>query len=300
MNYRRLLDIFNVKGRNTMNETIRISERNPSLIFEEFKKVWENEWKLKRITTFFSKPNFLITKYPIDSNVGAILETYDGTLIYIDDALCGYTGGGTSLTVDIIKHCIGFEDNNASLSSLIYKNDAVSLEFDEDGTPDFENVDTSYLFLDKVRTNVDNPLKKTPPADEIPDGKIVSGFNCEVDLNNQEILFFNPQKYYFNGLLNLIRLMDDCVLTYLDRPDPNLERINARAKKDIFHRFNEKDVTGINYANIIIEGYFSGIKYTIYAFVNEEVAYSYANELSIQISGNTLPKKQKLRNFFRK
>ena len=125
-------------------------------------------------------------------------------------------------------------------------------------------------------------------------------FNCEVDLNNQEILFFNPQEYYSSELLNLIRLMDECKLTYLDRPDPNLEEINARAKKDLFHRFNEKDVTGINYANIIIEGYFSGIKYNIYAFVNKEIAYSYANELSVQISGNTLHKKQKLRNFFRR
>lgn len=273
-----------------MDKPIEIIEGNPDEQLEQFKKIWESDWKLKKVTSFFFSPNFLITEYPIRHDVGLVLETYDKKQIHMAIG-CGYIGTGSKAAVEVIAHCLNKDsDKLTQIKELMLYQDAVRIEFNEEGKIKQHSIDTSFLFYPDIRNRKDLKTGKRLNDHKFKN-KIPQSVNFEISYEEQIMWFYNPQRHCLAGFINLISYMENITMEYHFGKKPYLfweyDVKEREAKEDIFNK-EKRDIQGINHVNLIIEGDFSGRRYTICCLVDRDVETLFTETVYMALTGKKL------------
>lgn len=230
--------------RETLKRRILI-EGNSGGMIEKLKAKKKEEWVLKYVTAFFDNANFLITKYkPLTNGVYLILELDDQTEIHLEGANCGYYGEGPRTTVAVLKL---FGIGGAAIEKLIFGNDAVKFEVEEKQVQ-WDTVDTSLLFYPKIRER---------EMDKSQYNKICSDGNVSVDLEQEKVRFYNPQRNCWIGIINLISYMENIEFEYYIGENSPLDN-GLYLDKDIKRRLGISDrnidLVGVEHVNLMLSG----------------------------------------------
>lgn len=275
-----------------MDKPIEIIDGNPDEQLEEFKKIWKSDWKLKKVTSFFFSPNFLITEYPIRHDVGLVLETYDKKQIHMAIG-CGYVGTAPKAAVEVIAHCLkGYADKNniRQIEELMLYHDAICFELNEKGEIKQRSIDTSFLFYPNIRNRKD--LLTGQRLDEYKyKNKIQQGVNFEISYGQQVMWFYNPQRHCFAGFINLISYMENITMEYHFGKKPYLfweYDVKEREKYDEVFCKQKKDIRGIDHVNLIIEGDFSGRRYTVCCLIDRKEEVAFTETVYMALTGERL------------
>ena len=162
-------------------------------------KVINQHFPYESFKAYFDCENILLTDYRESEchNAMAILKSYDGTTIAIDNCNCGYSGHGPCNTAAILT-MIGISKDQSE--QLTAEHSAIELYFDEKGR------------IIPYKTNLDHVFESR--SLDVPFGKIDLR---EIDLSdpiNRAMYLINPKGKQMLVLFQLIQVMQPTSFSY--------------------------------------------------------------------------------------
>lgn len=220
-----------------MKKLIQGSSHEVQAKFDEIRSEYS---QFKRIAVFFENTNFLATEFtPMTLSVNMILEDTDSNQIHIEGCNCGYGGQGPSATVKLL---VGLGINKETAAQLVYHNDGLLFELNEDGDIVKDSIDTSVFFQSNIR-------------DASTHNSINLDANVNVDLLKRKVMLFNPQYHCFRELLRLLTQIKPVSFEYYIGENSPLENYYCvEGLYDLYPHNKRPDFTGLEHVNLIIRG----------------------------------------------
>lgn len=246
----------------------------------EIKKIFKEEWKLRYVTVFFEKTNFLMTKYTLLSNsVHLILEMEDETQVQVESANCGYNGEGPRTTVFILKK---FGVNLEEIESVIYRNDAVKFAV-ENGKIIWSTLRTDYLFYPRIRECAeDSSFYNKIPVDK----------NVRIDLEKRKVLLYNPQRVCWGGFMNMLTQLKNTEMEYYFGEKSPLENglyLGKGFNRELLCGVDKPDIEGIEHVNLV----FSGENIKVVCLIDRDYEEEVVESVYLALTGKRLFKKSR-------
>lgn len=255
-------------------EKILVEEMS-SEIETKIKEIKKENGILKFVTVFFENSNFLITNYkPLTNGVHLILELADQTQLHVERANCGYVGEGPSTTISILK-LFGLDERK--LRKLIFCNDAVRFEVLK-GQIIQRTVDTTFIFYPPIREAGQNKSLYS---------KIRKDRNLTVDLENEKVMVYNPQRTCWNGFLNLLNYMEDIKFEYYIGSNSRLEGglyIGERFQQLLYIEKGCPDIRGAEHVNLVL----SGSNFRVVCLIDRKDEYPVIESVYLSLTGTRL------------
>lgn len=208
----------------------------------QVKAIKEECGKLRHVSVFFERRNFIIKNYHVLSGYVHMILEFDKKEVQIESANCGYYGAGPIASVEVLA-MLGL--NKEMMEFLIYKNHA--LDFDVDGQNPY-NIDTSSLFYSSVEPNKGNTSIKN---------RIECNQNISIDMERRKIRIYNPQRTCWRGFLNLLSYMENIRMEYyigLNNPLEGGLYIGKGFDRELRLAVDKPDIRGTDHVNLCLFG----------------------------------------------
>jgi len=183
-----------------------------------FKKIYNSFQPATKFICFQDNENFLFSDYQLQNQyINAIIENDKGDQIQFESLNCGYGGEGPSATAQVLEK-IGI-DKELAAEWMHYPGLSISFPY-KDGN----HVRANVLFVHST--------------DELNSQKFKLNQCSLVNVVSRKIYTINPQIYNFQGLLNLLDVMQPTEMEFNIGAHSNM--LNSQKISDVFrHDIND-------------------------------------------------------------
>ncbi|WP_157456911.1 hypothetical protein [Carnobacterium maltaromaticum] len=243
-----------------------------------FKDIKSEVGAIKKIEIHQYSENFIFSDYLVDlpsNRIHMVMESENGDKIFMSNANCGYNGSGPRGSLKIIREAFTNIDEKemAIIENEVFNNNGLILEFDCAQV----NIKYPKIIFNHIHTSFDTSYMN------------INQENFSVDLVNQVVRIYNPQKANFLGMLNLINATDIKKMSYyIGKHSPLDFKYRFRKEVDLvvdpFRDLRDDFYSDLSGANIEIEGK----KFRIVCFIEPNSTFSVIDSIYLEIFKSSL------------